>query len=68
MSEETGDLDAILDNALDQFVDELDEEQGDVNAMVKRASSNTALKSTNDDKKMAVGGQGNDVIAESMAD
>lgn len=68
MSEETGDLDAILDNALDQFVDELDEEQGDVNAMVKQASSNTALKSTNDDKRMSVGGHGNDVIAESMAD
>ena len=65
MSEETGDLDAILDNALDQFVDELDEEQGDVNATVKQASMDTALKSTSDDKKMS--GQGNDVIAESMA-
>ena len=66
MAEETGDLDAILDNALDQFVDELDEEQGDVNATVKQASMDTALKSTSDDKKMS--GQGNDVIAESMAD
>jgi peroxin-19 len=65
MAEETGDLDAILDNALDQFVDELDEEQGDVNATVKQASMDTALKSTSDDKKMS--GQGNDVIAESMA-
>ena len=66
MAEETGDLDAILDNALDQFVDELDEEQGDVNATVKQASMDTALKSTSDDKKMS--GQGNDVMAESMAD
>ena len=65
MAEETGDLDAILDNALDQFVDELDEEQGDVNATVKQASMDTALKSTSDDKKMS--GQGNDVIAERMA-
>ena len=53
MAEETGDLDAILDNALDQFVDELDEEQGDVNATVSKAAKDTALQSTEDDKKSA---------------
>ena len=67
MAEETGDLDAILDNALDQFVDELDEEQGDVNATVSKAAKDTALQSTEDDKKIG-SAQGNDVIAESMAD
>lgn len=67
MAEETGDLDAILDNALDQFVDELDEEQGDVNATVSKAAKDMALQSTEDDKKIG-SAQGNDVIAESMAD
>ena len=67
MAEETGDLDAILDNALDQFVDELDEEQGDVNATVSKAAKDTALQSTEDDKRIG-SSQGNDVIAESMAD